>query len=223
MSWAEVLKINKNTKKALNEQLRDMRFLPMRIITSSTTYTPEKTGIYKVICVGAGGRNYIAHASNYHKASAGAAGGVAIKTMTLSSSTSYNVTVGTTASFSTILTATSGSVDEKGGVGGTATGGDYNFPGGKGEWTSLSDEQTCKGGSVGISLSELSRYINTSVFMRDGTIELTYGDSILTYGGGAPSVIHYAFSETGTSPGWQTVAINGLPAAVIIIPLEMEE
>ena len=55
MSWGEVGRLNNNFKKPLNEQMRDMQYKPLRIITSTTTYKPEKTGLYKIICVGAGG------------------------------------------------------------------------------------------------------------------------------------------------------------------------
>ena len=48
MSWGEVFKINKNMKRALNEQLRDLKFQEVKIITSTGTYTPTKTGLYKV-------------------------------------------------------------------------------------------------------------------------------------------------------------------------------
>ena len=137
MSWSEVFKINKNMKRALDEQMRDAIALPMRIITTSTTYTPEKTGIYKVICVGAGGKSGGATGSSMSGVygDSGGGGGVAIKTLKLLSSESYNITVGSSASFSNILTATSGGNGAKNspGSGGTATGGDYNFSGGNGK------------------------------------------------------------------------------------------
>ena len=113
MSWAEVFKINKNMKRALNEQIRDLKCNPMRVITTTQSFTPEKTGLYKVICVGAGADSY-GNTTSYSSdmiAEAGSGGGVALKTIKLYSSKSYNVTVSTTASFaydSTALTATPG-------------------------------------------------------------------------------------------------------------------
>lgn len=223
MSWAEVLKINNNTKKALNEQLRDMKFQPMRVITSSTTYTPEKTGIYKVICVGQGGDGYATTSSSSYHACGGAAGGVAIKTLELSSSQTYNVTVNATASFGSIMTATAGTSSSSGGVGGTATGGDYNFSGSKGvETNSQSANKPANGGSVGVYIGDLSRvYFDHHTFSaaaEASNFTLMYGESILQYGGGAPGVIYR--DSASSRLGYEA---TGLSAAVIIIPLEMEE
>lgn len=215
MSWAETMKINNNLKKTLNEQMREARFLPLRIITATGTFTPEKTGIYKVICVGAGGDG---EATTNSGVASGGGGGVAIKTLRLFSTTTYNVTVSSsTASFaydSTALTATSGDngdTSDGGGDGGTASGGDVNYAGVAGKRVTTASNVPLAG-SVGVFISELTirkhifAPVSTSVF------ELPYGDSILGYGGGG----------TGVRFDGKARAIDGLPAAVIIIPLEME-
>lgn len=223
MSWGEVFKINKNMKRSLDEQMRDLKFQPIRIITQSTTYTPEKTGLYKVICIGAGGDGYFNDSSNNYSAAGGASGGVAIKTIKLTKATSYNVTVSTTASFSNELTATSGGSSSSGGTGGTATGGDYNFAG-KSGGSSNSKTASVKGGSIGVAISDLFTIGETlSGFGYDSSdllqmYNLRYGDNLLGYGGGGGAAL-YRNSDTYVDG----VRLNGLPAAVLIIPIEMEE
>ena len=215
MSWAETMKINNNVKKALNEQMREARFLPLRIITATGTFTPEKTGIYKVICVGAGGDG---EATTNAGVASGGGGGVAIKTLRLLSTTTYNVTVSSsTASFaydSTALTATSGDdghTSDGGGVGGTASGGDFNYPGVAGKRVTTASNVPLAG-SVGVVISELTEKKHIFTPVSTSVFELPYGDSILGYGGGGTGVRFD--SKAGTT--------DGLPAAVIIIPLEME-
>ena len=216
MSWSEVFKINSNMKKPLNEQIRESRFLPIRIITTTGTYTPEKTGLYKVVCVGAGGNAYTESGVYYF--TPGGGGGVAVKTLRLVSTTSYNVTVNGTASFayeSTALTATSGGNGSSGklGTGGTASGGDANFPGTTGA-KSTSDSVPNTAGGVGVHISELPTRDMFSTYAKgDINTLVKYGDNILGYGGGGAS-IYYSSSVFYKQ--------TGLPAAVIIIPLEME-
>ena len=218
MSWAEVMKINDNVKKPLNQQIREARFLPLRIITATGTYTPEKTGVYKVICVGAGGSS--SNSSANYRTGGGGGGGVAIKTLKLLSTTSYNVTVGTTASFAydaTAITATGGAngstTNYTGGTGGTGSGGDYNYTGEKASYSTTSGT-IVQGGSLGVFISELSVVKSTTVYYKEEVRNVQYGTSLLGYGGGASAV-------DGTSE--YVVTMSGLPAAVIIIPLEMEE
>lgn len=228
MSWAEVFKINSNIKKPLNEQIRGTVCLPMRLITSSTTYKPEKTGWYKVICVGAGGScgsySGVSNASG-QKIATGGGGGVAIKTIKLSSAQSYSVTVSTTASFGSILSATAGgsgsasSSSMSYGTGGTASGGDYNFTGCSGTGGSGSSKTgVCfAAGGTGVAITELSRTVKSGVIKGDEYVEVTYGESILGYGSGAPGFVY----TTGTSYYCYTATAQS--AVVIIIPLEMEE
>lgn len=195
----------------VKSRLEEMKFQPMRVITATTTFTPEKTGKYKVICVGKGGNG-----SSYASVTSvgGGAGGVSIKTLELSSATNYSITISTTASFSNILSAVGGG-DASGttvGTGGTASGGDYNYIGGSGEKVEVS-HTSGKGGSVGVYISELTRSINTvipNISTSNDVIIGWYGDSILKYGAGAPGSM--SMSGRGDS-------VSGLPACVIIIPL----
>ena len=220
MTWAEVVKINRNMKKTLNEQLRELNCSPIEVIEETTSYKPSKTGLYRVICVGAGGTGWSGNINNFDdRAVSGGGGGVSVKDLKLSASTSYSVTISTTASFGNILTATAGETgtkthasDKTAPVGGTASGGDYNFNGLLGE-VALNDNTPAKGGSVGVAIAELTR----SIVMADNFYsQLIYGDSILRYGGGAPAV------ESDTDIATMQFNPQGLPAAVLIIPLELE-
>lgn len=222
---------NVNTKvQGINNRLNDLKYQPIRIITATGTFTPEKTGTYKVICVGAGGNGNI-NRSNTTAVSlaSGGGGGVAIKTLRLLSTKSYNVTVGTTASFTHengSLSATAGSsgeaYDGNGGTGGTASGGDSNYTGTKGSsfyCNSTSNHQLCPApGSVGVFISDLSRKEESEwVVIYDTPCKIRYGDSILGYGGSGTAVGDY-----DSTKGTAYTIVNGLPAAVIIVPIEME-
>ena len=226
MNWGEVFKINSNLKKPLNEQLRDMKFQPIRIITATGTFTPEKTGLYKVICVGAGGTGCsTATTVSTRKVASGGGGGVAIKTLELSSSTSYNVTVSETASFAygtSAITATPGArgttgANASGGAGGTASGGDYNYTGGNGAYSDSVANKIVIPGSVGVFLSELSLRKSVTRGVLNMVAEIPYGDNILGYGGGSTA---YIFDNGDDG---EEVENAGQPAAVIIVPIEMEE
>ena len=214
MSWAETSRINKNVKKTLNEQLRDMRYNIIEVITQTGVYSPVKSGLYKVICVGAGGygTRLTQGSTNYYVGGSG--GGVAIKNIRLTKGASYSVTVSTTASFGNIMTATGGvtrTYSEA--LAGTATGGDYNFDGEAGEMRSGSDNP-CRGGSVGVYIPSLSRTSRIGDFNNN---DMLYGDSIMNYGGGGPAVYCYYDSENK-----YVYTLDGLPAAVLIIPIEVE-
>lgn len=211
MSWGETKKINNNMKRALNEQLQDQKCLPMRVITATGTYTPEKTGLYKVICVGAGAKGTTAtNASSIMVVKAGSGGGVAIKNIRLESTSTYNVTVSTTASFGNIMSATGASSSSSDPIPGTATGGDYNFDGEKG-LSGTGKNTYLRGASVGVHITELSR---SYVMMTSSNLILTSGECLLAYGGGGLAA--YDINNT-------THTSLGFPAAIIIIPLEMEE
>ena len=230
MSWAEVFKINNNMKKPLNEQLRDLKFQPVKIITATGTYTPEKTGIYRVICIGAGGDGAINTGSIYGRAGSGGAGGVAIKTLKLLSTGSYNVTVSTTASFSygnDSITATAGtkasatSSAATAGVGGTASGGDRNYPGGNGSYSNDVGSGKCVNpGSVGVYISDFYRSNNRVTMIYDAVSEVQLGDSLLGFGGSGNSMYR---GTSGNSSSVASVLFPGMPAGIIIIPLELEE
>lgn len=217
MSWSEVFKINKNMKRALNEQIRDIKCLPMRVFTANGTYTPEKTGLYKVICVGAGATGTVRSNVSPFYVCGGGGGGVAIKTLRLLSSQSYSITVSTTASFSNVLSATAGStggynstIGTHNAAGGTASGGDYNFSGETVPYKEGKDN-IVNGGSVGVNITELSR---NYVFTGNSGVRLIQGDCLLKYGGGGAAA--YDINNlVSTAPGF--------PACVIIIPIEMED
>lgn len=235
MSWGEVGKINNNYKRALNEQMRDLKFQELHIITSTGTYTPPKTGLYKVICVGAGGKGAASGVSGSVGGTGGGGGGVAIKTLKLSVGSSYSVTVGTTASFvydtDTILTATAGgdaSGSSKVGTGGTASGGDTNYIGGAGLKTD-SSYVVAEGGTVGVFLSGLYtkpvEIAPLAVAYGDTSqaVNFPFGGCILNYGGGgAGAGCRYKTNNEGDT--WSEIrSMPGKPAAIIIAPLEMEE
>lgn len=227
MSWAEIFKINKNMKRSLDEQLQDMKYNPIRVITTTGTYTPEKTGLYKVICVGAGGSGTYSSSSNTFGGGSGGGGGVAIKVMRLSTGTNYSVTVGTTASFAYAggaVTATAGGSSNIGysdGSGGTASGGDYNYTGTSGSQTGYMVGYTAPSpGSVGVVISDLSQTPHAeSKWLNDRYIALRYGDSIMNYGGAGTGAGVYDSSKNY----YGGVSIPGKPAAILIVPLEMEE
>lgn len=213
---------NVNTKLTqMSTQMRDSKVVPMRIITASTTYTPEKTGTYRVICVGKGGDGYVSTSSNYHP-EAGSGGGVAIKDIRLVKSQSYNITVSGTSSFSTLLTATAGG--DRGGTGGTGTGGDYNYTGEIGEEIeNYTAEIPARAGAVGVAIVGLTQFLSSSVSFTDAvSFELRQGGGLLGYGGGGSGVCHNIGGSTD-SANRKGFAQSGQPAAVIIIPLELEE
>ena len=220
MSWGEVFKVNNKIKKPINKLLFEKKYFPARLITTTGTYTPEKNGLYRVICVGAGGESFYKTSSSNFLLYGGGGGGVAIKDMVLNTSVSYTVTVSTTASFNGELTATTGLAAQGSYTnvtqtpdGGTAAGGDFNFPGESGQKASgYRVNLLAEGGSVGVVVGELlsHRFEGT----KGGS--LPYGDSLLGYGGGASAIVY----KNGDSYSNDTV--TGLPAAVIIIPLELE-
>ena len=220
MSWAVMCKINSNVKKPLNEQLRNQAFNTLKVITSTGTYKPTKTGLYRVICVGAGGNGVYKGTSSDDCVSSGGGGGVAIKDMVLYSTTSYNVTISTTASFNGTLTATAGLTAVYNGTtvetvpsGGSASGGDYNFKGEQGFSRTRTNEPV-RGGSVQCVIPEL----NKSIMAADAMYNLLpYGSSLLGYGGGGPAVAGHLDGKYNSD-----YCLTGLPAAIIIIPLETE-
>ena len=206
-----------NSESSLHSHIREMRYQPLRVITTTGTFKPEKTGLYKVICVGQGGNGR--NLSPFR--GGGGGGGLAVKTLTLSSATTYNVTIGELTSFGNILTAEAGTMPllsgstQVPGYGGTASGGDNNYRGEDGE-TSTSDTVMCKGGSVGCTIGELSRQF--TYFAPETEMFHIHGECILNYGGGGA----VSRSKTGTST-YTAKEDSGRKGAVIIIPLEMEE
>jgi hypothetical protein len=224
MSWSEVFKINNNINKPVNKLILDTKYTPCRVINATTSYRPERKGLYRVICVGAGtgGGESVWNSSGQTSFSGGSAGGVAIKDIVLNPTQTYEITVSTTASFSNILSATGGTSSKHttgngytAGSGGIGSGGDYNYTGEVGGNVSaiLSVTGVANGGSVGVSIDVLSRRYKTGV---EGNVDMEYGESILCYGAGGPAGKYY-------DTQYRERFCEGLPAAVIIIPLEMEE
>ena len=200
MSIGELaLLVNDNFDKPLNQQIREMQYIGSYVFTSSTTFTPDKSGYYKVIVVGAGGaHDRVGSAGNYCYASGGA-GGVAIKNMHLLSTREYTIDIESgNSTFNGNLVATAGgdgkafsTSSATGGAGGTASGGDFNYDGLQGT-TSVNNPPN--GGSVGVFIPGLMLPYSTET-----------GLGILGYGIGGTS---------GAAAGG---------AAIIIIPLELEE
>lgn len=141
-------------------QLTSLPTLQKSIFTSSGTFTPTKTGTYKITVVGSGGGGGGNTALGDSHAGGGGAGATGIGWQTLTASTGYTVTVGTggaggantggtggtgpASSFAGTSTITAnggvggvgvsaGSTSGSGGGGGTATNGDINIQGGDGE------------------------------------------------------------------------------------------
>lgn len=233
MSWSEVYKINNNMKRSINEQLRDLKFQEIKIITSSGTYTPLKTGLYKVICVGAGGNGGYNNTPTERGGGAGGGGGVAISTLSLSSSVSYTVTVNGTASFVyndkiTLKATAGGNSTGYASLGGTASGGDNNYAGTAGSYTSQVNVVPPAGG-VSVHIPELSytpapifgslATYGTSDIPSTYTFSLNYGECLLGYGGGGTATS--CASALGSN--YNKTSSSGRPAAIIIVPLEMEE
>lgn len=164
---------------------------------------------------------------SYVYCSGGGGGGVAIKDMYLTKASSYNITVSTTASFADQLTATAGVkavVNSTSGVwttlptGGTATGGDKNYNGQDGVRGQVVDGSFA-GGSVGVDIADLTRQ---NISNDTGGNTLAYGRSILNYGGGAPASTSERVDYEGDKND-ENFTRFGLAAAVIIIPIEMED
>ena len=231
MSWAEVFKINSNMNKPINEQIRESVYKSIRVIKSTSTFVPEKTGIYKIICVGAGGDGDYKGANMASMGISGAGGGVAVKTLQLSKTSSYDISIGDASSFKVSenysIVATNGnngsSINEI--RGGTASGGDENYTGTNGTTVSAGNSFPLAG-SVGIFIGELYReqtgtvMLGSSLSKTDSLKSCVYncGGSLLGLGGGGTGAGFY--TDDGYSGG---VKIKGMPGGVIIIPLEMEE
>ncbi len=213
MSWAETIKINSNMGVPINEQIRNNRFLPIKIIDSTGTYTPEKSGYYKVICIGKGGDSYVKKRSgsnNYYDVSLGGAGGVAIKTYHLNNTQSYTINITTDVTFNSELSATRGTSGSSisSGAAGTATGGDYNYTGLTGEgYTTPGDN--FDGASVGCYIAELSK----NFMFSSGGVTVSSGTGILNYG--------YSGGIIVTADNDMIVQSSG-GCACIIIPLEYD-
>lgn len=216
MSWGEVFKINNNMKHAINEQLRDMKYNQLEILTTGTSYTPKKNGIYKIICVGAGYQGKSVDTLE-PEVNSGASGGVAIKTMELTKK-SYPISIsslsGGEVTFNSTITVT-GASDYT--TPGTANGGDYNFDG-------KTAPSNSEGGSVGVYIPELmTRQYSALIGFPGGYARGSYGTQgycICNLGGGGVKMSCGAATGTVTR---QYISIQPGGAGIIIIPIEMYE
>lgn len=202
--------VNDNFTVPLNRQMRDNRFLPARIIESTQDFVVERSGWYKIICVGAGGDSYLTVNTKY----TGGAGGVSISTKHLNSGESIQVSFDN-GSVSVPQYGMTASVGEdakisRGGYGGTASGGDDNYTGQNGK--KASDASNNNGAGVGVYIPELNIQNIESVTTEDGVETVGLGFNILGYGRSATIASSYGADES-TRGG----------SACIIIPLEYTE
>lgn len=226
MSLGELaMVVNSNFDKPLNEQARELAYAGSYLFVTSKSFTPDKTGWYKVIVVGAGGEGE----SHYREGSTsrictGGSGGVAISTVNLKSTETYSVEVaGTQSSFNGQIIATSGtsgtasssSSSSSEGSGGTAQGGDFNYSGLSGNEVSSNYfyDFYANGADVGVNIPELMRKETiTSYTISDSELftgEVSSGYGILGYG-----------ASNGLGYNKKTHNKGG---CVLIIPLELEE
>lgn len=231
MSWAEVKKINNNMKIPLNEQIRNNQWQGSYVFseTSNTTmtFTPDKSGYYKIIVIGAGGKPSSIKRGDYWYYCTGGSGGVAIKNMYLSSATQYKIVFdagASSASFNTSIVATGGSdgeadgFDNPVGAGGTATGGDFNYPGISGVYGRSYGGIDLKGSSVGVFIAGLMEKDVQYTSYTDSS-----GDSYSTTAVSGNGILGYGYSSGYSKYSSATATNVGGDAAVIIIPLELEE
>lgn len=219
MSIAELgMLVNSNFNKPLNEQARELAYAGSYLFTANASFSPDKTGWYKIIVVGAAGKSRYLTSSELD---IGASGGVVIATRKLNSSDSYSITAGAysastgggASSFTygtdDVMTAGKGG-DYGKGTGGTASGGDFCYAG-KNGYSSGSSVFT--GNDVGVFIPGLSiQNIGVITSTDEGTVMVYSGYGILGFGA-SPGV---SSQPTGTGPSKAT-------GCVLIIPLELEE
>lgn len=213
MSISEIaMLVNDNFNKPLNVQMRELSYVGAYLFENSTTFTPDNSGWYKIIVVGAGGDGDVDYgtANNYYGASGGS-GGVAIKTMHLLKEQSYQVEVSNSqSSFDGTIVATAGTdgyasvSTRRPGDRGIAIGGDFNYNGQDGA-TDINATAEPRNVSVYIpGLMEKTQKIYTSDI---------YGATYTGYG-------ILAHGASGGSDRYTEV--SGQPGCVLIIPLEIE-
>lgn len=217
--------VNDNFDKPLNQQIRDMKYLPSYLFTSSRSFSVSKTGWYKVIVVGAGGENFIYWNGSVQTIYTGGSGGVAVSTLYLDKNNLCEIEVHTDG-FNTAtgyykflyedndLRAYNGetAVDrytDVPGKGGTASGGDFNYNGLDGS----TYRTNAIGTDVGVFIPELMK-VKTTIMCSDNTaVTAVSGNGILGYGCGSGT---YAVKTNSVS----TPKASG---CVLIIPLELTE
>jgi len=217
--------VNSNFDKPLNEQARELAYAGSYLFVSSKSFIPDKTGWYKVIVVGAGGKSDSHNPSNGRNYLAtGGSGGVSISTIHLKSSEIYPIEVTSTqSSFNNTLIATAGtagiaypSSSRDSGDGGTASGGDFNYPGLAGDISSFEyySLEGLAGADVGVYIPELMRRETIAVSYTDSNDQINTGQLYSGYG-----ILGYGASN---GEGYKSVTqLKG--GCVLIIPLELEE
>ena len=215
--------VNDNFTVPLNKQMRDNRFLPARIIESSQDFVVERSGWYKIICVGAGGEGEFR--SNVQERRSGGAGGVAISAKLLNKDDVIPISIsqGTTTiqSFGMIAEKGGDATSTKSGSGGNAYGGDENYAGLDGK--PANEYNNNNGAGVGVYIPELSFRNLTQTVHYDESYNYNAVNATLTI---APSILGYGHSSTqysGDSPSSSYLESYSGPAACIIIPLEYTE
>ena len=224
MSWKEIKKsVNDNLSIPLNQQIRNNRFLPARIITKTTDWVVERSGWYKIICVGAGG--LAENSSSYTRS--GGSGGVSIKDTLLSSGDTVSIilTNGTVTAIGMIAEVGGDATTSTPGKGGKASGGDSNFSGKAGISSGSTNNRSLVDSTpVTVYIPELS-FVNSMYEIEDADFPSTYfdksrtlGSSILGYGLGQG--MWKAIDATGGIP--ETTKLNR-SGVCIVIPLEYTE
>lgn len=140
---------NDNSTKLASTAYVDRVGLKSTVYTTpgANTFTPVKTGLYKITLVGGGNTGGTGAPAGNPSGGGGGAGATCIKWATLTAGTGYVVTVGAAATATTAVvgattyTAGAGSAGANGpgGAGGTATNGDINISGGDGFPSGTSD------------------------------------------------------------------------------------
>lgn len=221
MSIAELsMVVNSNFNKPLNEQNRELAYSGSWLITTSKSFTPNKTGYYKVIVVGRGGKSQRRGGGGTDdRIHLGASGGVSISTLHLEAGKNYAVSVSSSeTSFAGIMKATAGGDYANYTTAGTASGGDFNYPGNPGKYATVyytSDSENYPGADVGVFVPGL---------MEEKTLPvIKVGDSstIASFVKSGKGILGYG---AGHGEGFNNATTNDLctTGCVLIIPLEVE-
>ena len=230
--------VNDNFDVPLNQQIRNNRFLPARIITQTTDWVVERSGWYKIICVGAGGHSDFNddYGEPYYSGTGGS-GGVAIKTKHFVSGETVLVEInGADCNCEGISAGGGGDADVNedpyhGGTGGIATGGDENYPGNAGKYGRMDTPypqmlRVEDSVPVSVYIPELS-FVNEKYKIEDADFLFrsekrtrTLAMSLLGFGIGQGVWVYESNNESGKIPADSDFKDT---AACIIIPLEYTE
>lgn len=200
MSWAEIKRainssLGTSSFKPLNEYIKDVltneNFGEATIITESQVWTANKSGVYKVICVGEGG--------TATDTSSGGSGGVVVEKVLANEGDSYNIVIDGDARFGSLCTATraQGAI----GGGGNTNGTGVVYSGINGKTTSLTNP-AASGADVRffdpkyMSLPIVSIMSDSNVYMATGGQGLFGGRQSLA-GKSSTSLAQYIASGGG--------------------------